>query len=432
MTFSKFALLLIILSSLVLIGGCSEDCEETTIIVPEAPPELAFAGSDICATCHAEKHDLWTHSGHPYKLTKIEDGPPLGAFPDPSAYADNSIDPPGGTPWSDYSYTIGGYGWKMRWIKNDGFIYTPGGGGNQFNFENESWTDYNAGASKPYNCGACHTTGWEDSDDGNADNNQDGMPGFLGTFFAGGVHCEKCHGMGTRHAYSPTTYAMETDDTSYFCGKCHSRGGDNGVSPGEKIIEASGWVDGVIGGSTFIQHHEQYDEWYNSPHNSTYGPGCNACHDPHASVKFDTDEDGNQLAPGEGVSTTTTCVSCHVEGAHANIAEVNHDFATCVDCHMPDASKSAIANNVHDGDVSTHLWIINTSINGKADMFNAEGKAVVIDDNGHGAVTLDYACYGCHRDENGVGGTRSIKTMQELVDKAVNIHTLVVPTLVSN
>ncbi len=421
MKLSRFALLLLVVGSLALIGGCSEECDDVTTVVQV--PELDYVGSETCGStsCHPNVHDMWTHSGHPYKLTKIDGGPPTAGFPIPSAYQDNPISPPTGTTWDDFSYTIGGYGWKMRWIQNDGYIYTPTAGGNQFNFEDESWGDYHEGETKAYNCGSCHTTGWEDSDDGNAANNQDGMEGFLGTFFAGGVHCENCHGKGSQHAYEPATYDMEKDDSSEFCGKCHTRGGTNGVVPGPDIIEAKGG---------FIKHHEQYDEWYNSPHNSTYGPGCNDCHNPHASVKFDAE------APGEGVRSTATCESCHVDGSHADIALVNHDYATCVDCHMPDASKSAIANDDHRGDVSTHLWNINTSINGKTDMFNAEGTAVAIDEtSGWGSVSLEFACYGCHNDPTDVeaGGDGTDKTMQELVDKAVDMHTLVAhPKVVKN
>jgi len=410
----KIIFLLLIAAPLAL-TGCSDD--DDPVCPEDDVPALAYAGSDACASCHAGTHEMWMHSGHPYKLTKIDGGPPTDAFPIPSAYRDNPIAPPTGTEWSDFSYTIGGFGWKMRWIQTDGYIYTPAGGQNQFNFENQTWGDYHAGETRKYNCGACHTTGWVDSDDGDASNNQDGMEGFVGTFFAGGVHCEGCHGMGNQHAFRPNDYSLTTDDSSEFCGKCHTRGGDNGVTPGGDSIEASYDPDTGVG---FIKHHEQYDEWYNSAHNSAFGPGCNDCHNPHASVKFDDD------TPGEGVSTTTTCVSCHVDGDHADIAETTHGYgATCVDCHMPDASKSAIANNNHDGDVATHLWKISTSTNGKADMFSEIGTSVALDDDGHGAISLEFACYGCHNDPDGVGGGGLELTLEQLAARAASIHVMV-------
>jgi len=408
MKLSKFALLLL-LSGLLVMAGCSDDDDDP--ITPPDPPALDYAGSAACGACHAEKHDMWIHSGHPYKLTKL-DGSAPSVFPDPSAFFNDPATPPAGTDWSDFSYTIGGFGWKMRWIQNDGYIYTPASGLNQWNFENETFTNYHAGETKVYNCGNCHTTGWVDTDDGDSATNQDGMEGFLGTFAEGGIGCENCHGMGNQHIFEPATYDMTIDDSSYFCGKCHTRGGDNGNTPGESVIEASGG---------FIKHHEQYDEWYASPHNSTYGPGCNDCHNPHASVKFDA------TAPGEGV--TTSCASCHVDGSHADIASTTHGYgATCVDCHMPDASKSAIANNIHDGDVATHLFAINTSVNGKADMFSPDLTVVALTD-GKAAVTLDFACYGCHQDEDGNGGSGSVRTLQQLHDRALTIHTLVGKTI---
>ncbi len=64
-------------------------------------------------------------------------------------------------------------------------------------------------------------------------------------------------------------------------------------------------------------------------------------------------------------------------------------------------------------------------VNGKADMFNAEGTAVALDGDGWGAVTLDFACYGCHNDSDGVGGGGSIKTLAELAARAATIHTFV-------
>ncbi|MBT4291107.1 hypothetical protein HOD41_00315 [bacterium] len=406
---SRLLLLLLVLGALVLVG-CSDDDPITPIDIPD----LGYAGSDACAVCHTEKHDQWVNSGHPYKLTPVNGEAPTDQFPAHSMYANDSTNPPNGTSWDDYSYTIGGFGWKMRWIQNDGYIHTPAEGGNQYNFQTESFGNYHAGEVKAYNCGSCHTTGWVGSDDGVAENNQDGMEGFLGTFFAGGVHCENCHGMGNQHALDPEGYAMETDNTSEFCGKCHTRGGDNGISHGGEIIEASGG---------YIKHHEQFDEWYNSPHNVSYGPGCNDCHDPHASVVFDSE------APGDGVSVTNTCTGCHVDGSHANIQDTTHGYgATCVDCHMPDASKSAVATTLHAGDVSTHIWQINTSVNGKADMFSVDGTSVLIDPEDGASITLDFACYGCHTDSDGNGGGGSVKTLQELHDRAETIHVLV-PTI---
>lgn len=281
----------------------------------------------------------------------------------------------------------------MRWIDLNGYIIT-GIQNNQYNFENQTWSDYHVGETKPYDCGRCHTTGWVASDDGDASNNQDGLEGMLGTFFAGGVHCEQCHGESDVHVSNPSNYNMTIDNSSAFCSGCHTRDPDN------HIAASAG----------FIKHHEQYDEWLHSPH--TNGPGCNTCHDPHASVKFDDSASGN--------GTLLSCEGCHPDqtafSAHNALPE-------CTDCHMPKASKSAVALSAYQGDIPTHIWSINTDpVDRFQGMFTENGSMVREDIDGQAQITLDFACYGCHRDENGDGGSSSTKTLAELSERAFNMH----------
>jgi len=188
--------------------------------------------------------------------------------------------------WDDITYVIGGYKWKSRYIDDQGYIYTPADGQNQYNYLVDTWSDYHAGEfEKPYNCGDCHTTGWIpdldwDTDDDLTDN-QDGLPGMHGTFFAGGVHCEECHDAGgPGEGMNIDTDRPEGTDptvmTGAFCGRCHQRY-DGGVMPpeDENYIPASGG---------FIRHHEQYNEFLASPHASftnIYGEDCVRCHNPH-------------------------------------------------------------------------------------------------------------------------------------------------------
>lgn len=359
-------------------------------------PVMAYVGSDVCSNCHDSHYERWDDSGHPYELIKIFGASPDLSFPFFSAFPNDPVEPPQGYTWSDISYTIGGYGWKMRWIDSAGYIIT-GIENNQYNFENQTWSNYHSGeapGTKPYNCGPCHTTGWVDSDDGNPDNNQDGLEGMLGTFFAGGVHCEQCHGPGDSHVNDPHNVDMVLDSSSELCGQCHSRDLEH------HILASNG----------FIKQHEQYDEWLHSPH--VTGPGCNTCHDPHSSVKFEA------MAPGQG--TIVTCEDCHPEQAASN---VHNGFPTCTDCHMPKASMSAVIHSDYRGDLKTHIWSINTAPVGKVEgMFTEDGMYVLEDAQGQAQVTLDFACYGCHQDEAGQGGTMSMKTLEELAAFASNIH----------
>ena len=389
---SKYLIILLaLLAGALVFSGCSDDCDDTTT-PPTTIPDLDYAGSDQCMSCHQDYYDNWVKSGHPYKLTKIQGESPDLLFPEGTAFPSDPVVPPAGYTWEDISYTIGGYGWKMRWIDNNGYIIT-GIPSNQYNFETETWSDYHLDdptGTKPYDCGKCHTTGWVDSDGIGDPNNQDGLEGMTGTFFAGGVHCEQCHGMGTRHVAAPDDFEMTMDSSSAACGSCHTRDAEN------RIAASSG----------FIKHHEQFDEWSHSPHNSSIG--CNTCHDPHSSVKFDA------TMPGNGV--LTVCTDCHTTYDGANMK--HNSVPGCVDCHMPKATRSAINLTAYVGDIRTHIFNINTDPVGKTDgMFTEDGKLVKMDEVGQAAVTLDFACYSCHEDEDGAGGSMARPlSFQEMSD----------------
>jgi hypothetical protein len=331
-----------------------------------------YDGAESCGECHETQYNEWRVSGHPYKLMKGEDA------------INRPIPLPEGISWDDVSYVIGGYKWKSRYIDNEGYIITSVGedgdipGQNQYNYLTDHWVDYNAGEeNKPYNCGRCHTTGWIADEDADTDNdltdNQDGLPGMHGTFFAGGIQCEQCHGPGFA--------SMEIDSSAEACGQCHYRG----ALPGEEnYIPASGG---------FIRHHEQYNEHVAGPHGSF---DCVDCHNPHKRGEF---------------SITRTCDACHSGLAEGYAQTTMADYGvTCEDCHMGFASKSAEALGPHQGDVMTHLFYINTDP--AASMFTEDGSEVALDDEGKGAVTMDFACQRCHE----------TATLEELAKFAVDFH----------
>ena len=126
----------------------------------------------------------------------------------------------------------------------------------------------------------------------------------------------------------------------------------------------------------------------------------------------------------DGGPVNRDCADCHATTAE----HVNHPaLARCVDCHMPKVTKQATSTTSYVADVRTHIIRIRPAPERKGSMFVDESGLTVVD-VGPG-LTLDFTCYGCHKDEDGVGGNYSVKTLRQLADKAPYIHaTGVAPT----
>jgi hypothetical protein len=341
-----------------------------------AMPALATAdifdyqGAEWCAECHQENYNDWLASGHRQMLM-------------PGAQARNRPLPlPPGLSWDDVSYVIGGHGWKARYLGTDGYLITRSidlgngevqAGKNQYNLRTGEFVDYHAGEDKPYDCGACHTTGWvPDEDaatDGDLSDNQDGLPGIHGTFEFAGVQCEACHGPG---------YLMEVREPAYFCGECHSRQPTN-------TIQAS---------NGFIRHQQQYNEFRASPHAMQT---CVTCHDPHKASEF---------------SIRLACEDCHTQQAESYAqTTMAAGGVECTDCHMPSAGLSAAAPGPYEGDVQTHIFRISTDPE-RQDMFTEDGTLVQLDPRGKAALNVEFACKRCH----------GAQSMDWLLSNAQNFH----------
>ncbi|MDP1623644.1 MAG: cytochrome c3 family protein [Bacteroidales bacterium] len=360
--------------------GCTKDDGDDVIV----PTVKAFAGTESCKSCHSGIHSSYMESGHPYKLQKVSGAQPTIPF------APTILTPTGYT-WNDLSYIIGGYGWKARFIDKNGYVITQVAG-SQFNPGNLTQTIYNSAipnGTEKYTCGRCHTTGWKSIADGGTP--QDGLPGMDGNFFAGGVQCEQCHGMGNIHAVTKKKSDITLDKTTEACSQCHQRRKLNGDV---KQQVSNGWE----------MHRSQVEQLLTNKHNLTLT--CNSCHEVHSSTVKD------DLAKGNGISKT--CVSCH-NTINANV----HNGATCIDCHMSKTVKNAISFNKYKGDAPNHNFKINTSAT--ATYLTTDGSGTWANLDGKG-TTLDFACYSCHQDTAGVGGIYSKKTMQELATKAITFH----------
>ncbi len=424
----SLAFLALTATALLLLGGCGSSRDsggnQTVQQATAADPQALFVGSDSCQTCHSAIYGDVFESGHPYKLNKVLNGQ-IPSYPfstingaleqisDEDGVTDNSL----GTPlsYADVSYVIGGFGWKARWIDADGFIVT--GSATQFNLEDGSMVAYSDGVvDKPYNCGNCHTTGWKRFDASLNPNRQDNLPGMDGTFVAGGIQCESCHGPGAAHvgslnkadivrvAEARTTSDFLASDMGYgkavACSECHTRDGEKDypayVSAYNTAFPAGSNEGGRIAASGgLIKHHEQYDEMLGvDPATGNElgkhlkaGVACITCHDPHKTMKYQAET---------GVSgLKVDCASCHGDGTAFEIAmpadSFMGDFA-CESCHMPDITKNAVKHAAvgtgpATGDIATHIFKIDLT---KTEQFTADGKFA------NPWITKDFACGTCH------------------------------------
>jgi hypothetical protein len=345
-----------------------------------------YVGSLTCSACHSDVYEVFMLSGHAWKLNPVVDGQP------PDFPFTEIPELPEGYTWDDILYVIGGYNWKARFVNLEGFIITnpPGEIGdseylNQYNFANPivgadaGWVTYNSGVeNKPYDCGGCHTTGYSPR------GNQDGLPGLIGTWAAPGVQCEACHGPGSLHAQNPMGVALKIDRDPEMCGKCHRR---------DDVTE----VDASGG---FIQHHEQYEELFQSKHLTL---NCITCHNPHEGVI--------QLRQAGEKTVRTTCENCHFKQAQVQNVTFHVSMnIECITCHMPRVTRTAWGDaEKFTGDIRTHIMAIDPT---QIAQFNEDGSLAL------SQIGLDFACRQCHG-----GGIASAKTDEELIARATGYHT---------
>jgi hypothetical protein len=367
-----------------------------------------YVGSQVCAGCHNSVRATlgynivteYTKTGHPYKLNSVTGTPPVY----PTNTSPGVPNPPAGTSWNDFSYVIGGYGWKARFVRPNGLVYTETTTA-QYNLADQSWVAYNLGQTTKYNysCFQCHTTG------ASATGSWTGNPAdSMGTFSEPGIRCEGCHGPGSNHIGNPTGIKPPNTDanlTYEVCGNCHQRGGRGNNIPS---------------GSGYIQHHEQFNEMNASKHKDGNGAEltCGSCHDPHIALHY-KDVAGNHSTSGEKLKgIRTVCQTCHPgkeiilkDGSGNTIGTKPID---CIDCHMSFTGKSAIATTVGNGfkgDLRTHIMAIDTRPYPRDSMF-ANNKVVL--NGGLAKVTLDFVCLPCH----------STKDLTWASQYAANIHTV--------
>ncbi len=341
-----------------------------------------FIGAQACNNCHGERDlsgagynilEEVNKSAHPFAATL-----PETAFPSGTNEAGVPL-PPDGPPWGDYAYILGGFGWKATYVFGDGGQLT-GDQYAQYNLESQEWTAYHPGETLGFDveCSRCHTTGTSQNGSWNGVSEDS-----LGTWTELGVQCEGCHGPSSLHVSRRfTTSEGETRVLLERCGDCHNNGGKENPIP---VVEK------------FVVNHAQYQELEASRHGSLGFFTCSTCHEPHLALKYAEQAGvGNTGRPLKPIRQE--CQDCHT------FTQTNHpEPITCVACHMPSASKSAVGlefeNGGARGDIASHIWRINTSGVPRDSMFTEDGAFLKPDASGWLSVTLDFACLGCHQQQ---------------------------------
>jgi len=291
-----------------------------------------YIGAGKCGLCHKKIYEEWKSSGHSRILHKPFDSE-VKELPLPEGYSRKNL-----------SFIVGGYKWKVLFLDTDGYLVNR-----QYNLQSRRWVAYFPGERTPYDCGGCHTTGFDPK------GSQKGFTGIKGAWKFPGVQCEACHGPGAAHAASTLKSEIIIDRD---CSRCH------GTEPYDVIP-----VTGV-----FISPYTEANQLQKS---KMRGLGCTGCHDPHKSAQS---------------SIKNACEACHRE-----IEEKYKDSylyetgVSCTDCHMPPAI--ALAEGKTDsfkGDFKSHLFRIDHTK--KAPFIEKDGVKI-----NPGYLSVDYACMPCHR-----------------------------------
>jgi cysteine-rich repeat protein len=251
----------------------------------------AYAGSDSCAECHQARFDSWSASLHARLQIPPGDAQAAG-FPLPD-----------GIGWTDVLFVIG-QKWRSEYIDLGGMVLPE-----RWNYLNGAMEATPGG---PYDCGACHTTGY-DAAATYTDSSGDPVPGIAGSWTEFNIGCEACHGPGAEHAGDPSRDNINrieldwtnTDEgvvspavrSSQVCGNCHW-----GPTSREVFLNLRG------------ENHTQYNDWTVSGHASSLeftavNTYCAKCHSPGNAEADATEHYFRAFEPT--AATQVACIACH-------------------------------------------------------------------------------------------------------------------------
>lgn len=437
-----------------------------------------YVGTSTCLSCHdgsvpgAADRTSFTQTGHPWKYkhtggtTPPNTWDPLSSlFPRPATATDISTtslndlivtDGSGKLDWSAINYTIGGFGWKIRWgvrdfdqdgdgVNETGYVWA--GSKTQYNLEGtggaldpKEWSQYPATipSNKKYECAKCHNTngivstaGYSCFTDGGTDAapvrtepwaSNPGMGpvtkgGYYSSWTFDGVQCEACHGKGSNatnigHADGTGTQGVLTLAGGVeICAKCHIRA-ENTSGQGAECDGSDNpaiLTNGAKITDPWIGHHEQYNEMHGYNEDGVHASlTCTTCHDPHkrAAGVIGAVETALGITPGTGSQPAAgaiikQCADCHLAQntldvtAATGSAQEKHLTAgvTCADCHMAEATKTAT-------NFPTTGWGRKGDLKTHIFKINPAGSSIVRSNGftniAEKFVTPKYACGKCH------------------------------------
>jgi len=323
------------------------------LIILASSASGAYEGPEKCNACHAEKYQQWKNSLHSKSIVDAKDAIAAG-YPIPD-----------GVNKDDLKYTWAGK-WKVRWVNNSGYVIT--GDAVQYNVVEKKFVAYDAGKTTGYNCGPCHTTGYD------ANGTMFTGPNAFksGTWQLPGVTCERCHGEGSEHVKAPSKANIKVDRSAEACDDCHGRV-DDSIGVTKTTLDP------------MRRHRTQYNDFYQSDKYKA-GMSCQNCHNAHNTTdpfyadlgkKYDKEAlanmkptiisyykgtDNNAMTSDYEKPTGLICEMCHVSDSakypDAAKVKLEHGTAKCLDCHMAKSRKTATA-----WDERSHTFMID-------DMFN--------------------------------------------------------------
>lgn len=237
-----------------------------------------YLNASICEDCHKAKYDNWTDTMHRVILTS-----------NVTAAAMNLTLPPGYNWTTNVAYVIIGKT-DIYYLNETGYFKDKKY--NTSNSSNDSVGNYNGTAlsGQKYDCGKCHTTGYNATGDDTAR-----LPGMIGNWSEAGVTCEECHGPGGNG--HQVTINKKGED----CIKCHY--GDSRQGQALTNKHATGPAEESTS-RTCTQCHSPYDRYmtgYAASLETASNVTCFVCHNPHST----TDDKYGDLLSTNGFNGTS-------------------------------------------------------------------------------------------------------------------------------